>query len=93
MQSIYEASLFVCFVCTAEIHPTGMLQIVFLVSLEALDEEEGCMGLVPKIVIPLEMASCHLENPPKSAYNQIPLKITSRCKNLLLQPKNTLFQP
>jgi hypothetical protein len=35
-----EGSLFVCFVlfclfCTNEIHPTGMLQIMFLVSLES----------------------------------------------------------
>jgi hypothetical protein len=32
-----EGSLFVlfCFVCTCEIHQTGMLQIAFLVSLES----------------------------------------------------------
>jgi hypothetical protein len=28
--SLYEARLFVCFVCTSEIHQTGMLQIVIL---------------------------------------------------------------
>ncbi len=35
--SIYEGRLFVlfCFVCTDEIHQTGMLQITFLVSLES----------------------------------------------------------
>jgi hypothetical protein len=33
--SIYEGRLFVCFVCTYEIHRTGMLQIAFLVSLES----------------------------------------------------------
>jgi hypothetical protein len=33
--SIYEARLFVCFVCTDEIHQTGMLQITFLVSWES----------------------------------------------------------
>jgi hypothetical protein len=39
----------VCFVCTYEIHGTGMLQIVFLVSLESYRWEGGrgrCMGLV-----------------------------------------------
>ncbi len=33
--SIYEGSLFVCFVCTYEIHWTMMLQIAFFVSLES----------------------------------------------------------
>jgi hypothetical protein len=35
MKSIYEAREFVCFVCTDEIHRTGMLQIMLLVSLES----------------------------------------------------------
>jgi hypothetical protein len=30
-----EGRLFVCFVCTDEIHPTRMLQMAFLVSLES----------------------------------------------------------
>jgi hypothetical protein len=33
--SIYEARLFVCFVCTYGIHQTQMVQITFLVSLES----------------------------------------------------------
>jgi len=39
-----EGSLFVYFVCTYEIHRTGMLQIAFLVSLES-SSCEGVHGL------------------------------------------------
>ncbi len=40
-----EGSLLFCFVCTYEIHRTGVLQIVFLVSLES-SQQGGCIGLV-----------------------------------------------
>jgi hypothetical protein len=47
--TIYPWRKAVCFVlfCSCEIHWTGMLQIVFLVSLESSLYDEGCMGLVP----------------------------------------------
>jgi hypothetical protein len=51
-----EGCLF-CFVCSDEIHQTEMLQIAFLVSLEAL-EEEGCISLV----------SCRLDLHSKSSW-------------------------
>ncbi len=41
--SMKQGSLFVLF-CTYEIHPTGMLQIAFLVSLES-SQGEGVHGL------------------------------------------------
>jgi hypothetical protein len=43
--SMKEGCLFVLF-CTYRIHRTGMLQIMFLVSLESSLEEKGCIGLV-----------------------------------------------
>jgi hypothetical protein len=42
--SMKEGSFFVLF-CTIETHRTGMLQIMFLVSMES-SQGEGCMGLV-----------------------------------------------
>ncbi len=42
--SMKEGSLFDLF-CTYEIHRTGMRQIVFLVSLECSQQEEGVHGL------------------------------------------------
>ncbi len=43
IKSMYEVSLF----CRYEIHQTGMLQIVFLVSWKVFDQEE-CMGSVQR---------------------------------------------
>jgi hypothetical protein len=43
--SIYEGRLFVCFVCTDEIHGTGMLRILFL--LVSLESSGGRGGVHP----------------------------------------------
>jgi len=43
---LWRKVIFFVLFCNYEIHQTGMLQIMFLVSLESLNKE-GCMGLIP----------------------------------------------
>jgi len=49
------------------------------------------MTKVPKIVIPLEMACCHLENPPNLPIIKSPKILHQDAKNSYFRPKKPYF--